>query len=136
MKFSRSALTSASGPSPSLAETHSFSSWKTTDLQEVVLTFVTLTLLADLKTTSPIYLYVSRLLRVHAFNNNADTSIPCLTANSSFSPVGMILHSECIFAVRSPLNSGAYSIHSALSNLISGYSSTRLLYHLNTRKRR
>lgn len=33
-----------------------------------------------------------------------------------------------------PLNSGA-SIHSALSNLISGYSSTRLLYHLNTRKR-
>ena len=67
----------------------------TTDLEEVVLTFVTLTLLADLDHDNVINTYTLHVSFFHEFKNNADTSVPC----SSFSPVGMILHSECIFTV-------------------------------------
>ena len=76
------------------------------------------------------YVYVSRLLRVHTFNNNADTSIRCLIARTVQLGWSSIQSAFLLF----PLNSGA-SIHCALSNLLSGYSSTRLLHHLNTRKR-
>lgn len=47
-----------------------------TELQEVVLTFVTLTLLADLD-NNVINTYTLHDSFFHAFKNNADTSVPC-----------------------------------------------------------